>query len=124
MRFFLILLMLALPPLQFSAAAATECCGHVAVAQGLQAQHHQRMHLLPVQGTDDLTNNGLGFDLDCGTCHANCAAAVTATAATMADPAGIERVEHLVEHILPPWHGRPYRPQWSAPERSGLNLSV
>lgn len=124
MRVFLPLLMLALLPLQFSAAAATECCGHVAVAQGSQAQHHQPMHLLPVQGTDDLTANGLGFDLDCGTCHANCAAAVTATAATMADPAGIERVEHLAELILPPWHKRPYRPQWSAPKHSGQNLSV
>ncbi|MBT9465865.1 hypothetical protein [Hydrogenophaga sp.] len=124
MRVFLILLMLTLLPLQFSAAAATECCGHGAVAQGLQAQHHQPMHLLPVQETDDLTAKGQGFDLDCRTCHANCAAAVTATAATMADPAGIERVEHLVELILPPWHERPYRPQWSAPKRSGLNLSA
>ena len=89
MRFFLILLMLAQLPLQFSTAAATECCGHVAVAQGLQAQHHQPTHLLQVQGTDDLTANGLGFDLDCGTCHANCAAAVMETVATMADPAAV-----------------------------------
>lgn len=124
MRLFLVLLMLTLLPLQFSAAAATECCGHVAVSQGLQDQHHQPTHLSPVQGTDDLAANGLGFDLDCGTCHANCAAAVTATASTMVDPAGIERVEHLVEFILPPWHERPYRPQWSAPKNSGLSLSV
>jgi hypothetical protein len=124
MRVFLLLLMLALLPLQFSAAAVTECCGHVAKAQGPQAQHHQPTHLLPAQGTDNLTANALGFDLDCGTCHANCAAAVAVTAATMADSAGIERVEHLVELILPPWHERPYRPQWFAPKRSGLNLSA
>ncbi|MDO9132112.1 hypothetical protein [Hydrogenophaga sp.] len=124
MRVFLILLMFALLPLQFSAAAATECCGHVAVAQGFQVQHHQPTHLLPIQGADDLTANELGFDLDCGTCHANCAAAVMETVATMADPAGIELVAHLVELILPPWHERPYRPQWSAPKHSGLNRSV
>jgi hypothetical protein len=124
MRVFLFLLMLALLPLQFSAAVATECCGHVAVAQGPQAQHHQGTHMLPVQDTDDQTANGLGFDFDCGTCHANCAAAVTATAASMADPAGIEQVEHLVDLILPPWHERPYRPKWSAPKSSGQILSA
>lgn len=124
MRLFLVLLMLTLLPLQFSAAAVTECCGHVGVSQGLQAKHHQPTHLSPARGADDLASNGLGFDLDCGTCHGNCAAAVTATAAILADHAGIERVEHIVELFLPPWHERPYRPQWSAPTHSGLNLSV
>ncbi|QHE89171.1 hypothetical protein [Hydrogenophaga sp. BPS33] len=121
MRAFLVILMLTLLPLQFSAAAEAECCGHVAVAQGSQVQHRQPAHMLAGSGSEELATNGLGFDLDCGTCHTNCAAALTATSATTAVPVGIERVEHLVELILPPWHKRPYRPKWSAPRGSGLN---
>ena len=76
MRVLLFLLMLTLLPLQFSAAAPPHCCGHVAASQEAQTQHHQPIHLPVAQGTDDLVSNALGFDLDCGVCHANCAAAV------------------------------------------------
>lgn len=121
MRAFLVMLMLTLLLLQFSAAAAVECCDHVAVTQGTQVQHHQPVHMSAGSGMEELATNGLGFDLDCGTCHANCAAALTATSATMGDPAGIERAEHLVERFLPPWLERPYRPRWSTPRGSGLS---
>jgi hypothetical protein len=121
MRAFLVMLMLTLLPLQFSAAAAAECCGHVAVAQGSQVQHHQPAHISAGSDREELATNGLGVDLDCGTCHANCAAALPATSANMVDPSGIERVEHLVERFLPPWLERPYRPRWSTPNGSGLN---
>ena len=119
MRVFLVVLMLALLPLQFSAAAVVECCDHLSVTQGLQTQHHQPAHLSVGPGTDERA--GGEFDLDCGTCHANCAAAVTAIAAPTVVSAGIERVEHLAELILPPWYERPYRPQWLTPYGSGLN---
>lgn len=121
MRAFLVMLMFTLLPLQFSAAAAVECCGHVAVTQEAQLQHHQPTFMSAWSCTEDLATDDLGFDLDCGTCHANCAAAVTATTATMVDPAGIELAEHLVERFLPPWPERPYRPRWSTPRGSGLN---
>jgi hypothetical protein len=124
MRLFLVLLMLTLLPLQFSAAAAADCCGHVALAQQPQTQHHQPTHLSVVQGAEGVASAILDFDLECGTCHANCTAAVMATAETMADPAGVERGEHLAELILPPWHEQPYRPQWFAPQGSGLTASA
>jgi hypothetical protein len=121
MRVLLFLLMLTLLPLQFSAAAAPHCCGHVAVSQEPQTQHHQPIHLSVAQGTDDLVSNVLGFDLDCGVCHANCAAAVMEMVETREDPPGIERGEHLDEPILPLWQEQPDRPQWSTPRGSGLN---
>lgn len=121
MRAFLVLLIVTLLSLQFSAAAVADCCGHVAVTQGSRAQHHQPAGMVAGSSDDELSANRLGLDFDCGTCHANCAAAVTSTATPLDDPAGIERVEHLVELILPSWHERPYRPKWFAPRDSGLN---
>lgn len=120
MRAFLILLILTFLPLQFSTAAVVACCGHVGAKQESQSTHHQPAHYLAVEGVNDAATGGGSFDLDCGICHANCAAAVTSTTATLADPAGIEPIAHLVESILPPWHARPYRPpQWAIPDDSG-----
>lgn len=124
MRLLLVLLMLTLLPLQFSAAATDHCCGHLTQSQERQAQHHQSLHLPEVLGTSDLAPDTPVFDLDCGTCHANCAAAVTATIETHADPAGIERGEHRAQPNLPPLHEQPYRPQWPTPQGSGLNAIV
>lgn len=121
MRLFLVILMLTLLPLQLSAAAAADCYGHLAVSQESPTHNPQPIHLLVIPGGDDLNSDVLGFDLDCATCHANCAATITTTAETTADPAGIERVELLVELVLPPWQEQPYRPQWSAPQGSGMN---
>jgi hypothetical protein len=121
MRAFLILLMLTLLPLQFSAAAAAACCGHVPATQGPQATHHQPGHGQAVEDVEGVVVGDSGIDLDCGTCHANCAAAFTATTASMAISAGAEPVEQLAERRLPPWYEQPYRPQWSAPTGSGWN---
>ena len=122
MRLFLALLMLTLLPLQFSAAADADCCGHGAAFEQSPTNHHQPIHQPVISGADDTGPDVLGFDLDCGTCHANCAAAVMATTETVVDPAGIGRGAHLVELVLPPWHEQPYRPQWSAPQGSGMNV--
>lgn len=121
MRAFLVMLMLTLLPLQFSAAAAVvECRDHLAVTQGSLVQHHQPAHL-SAASDEELTTKGLGFDLDCRTCHVNCAAVVAAAGAAMVDPAGIERAEHVVERLTPPWLEQPYRPRWLTPTGSGLN---
>ena len=117
-NFFLVLLMLTLLPLQFFAAAVVACCGHVEAAQGPQATHHRTAHGV---GVDDTVTDGGSFDLDCGTCHSNCAAALTTTPSTQAEAAGIEPAAQLAESLLLPWHARPYRPQWLAPNGSGWN---
>lgn len=123
MRAFLVMLMFTLSLLQFPAAATVECCGHASVSQGPQ-QPDQTTEMTSGSGTEELAINGLGLELDSGNCHANCAAAVTATTATMASPASIERAEHLVGRFLLPWLGQPYRPRWFHPSGSGLNADA
>jgi hypothetical protein len=124
MRAFLVLLMFTLLPLQFSAAAVAACCGHMDTIQALRATHHQ-----PAQGpaavvnvgVEDAVTDGSSFNVDCGTCHSNCAAAVTTTTATLPGPSGIDPAALLVESLLSSWHEQPYRPQWSTPSGSGWN---
>lgn len=127
MRVFLVLLMLTLLPWPFSVAAAVDCCDHIVVTQRPSAQHHQPAQMAADSEMEALATNSLGLDLDGGTCHANCGcnsncncAANLATASeTMIALTGIDQTEHQVERILPPWHERPYRPQWSAPRTRG-----
>lgn len=118
MRALLLLLMLTLLPLQFSAAAVVACGGHVKAAQGPQATHHRTVRGV---GVEEAVTEGSSIDLECGTCHSNCAAALTTTTATQAEPAGIEPAAQLAESLMRPWHARPYRPQWFAPNGSGWN---
>jgi hypothetical protein len=121
MRAFLILLMLTLLPVQFSAAAAAACCGQVTTTQGPQATHHQPGHGQAAGDVKDGSSGESRFDYDCGTCHANCAAAITEATASMAISGGAEQFEHLAERRLPIWQEQPYRPQWFTPTGSGLN---
>lgn len=119
MRAFLALLIFTLLPLQFSAAAAVECCGHLVMIQSPKATHHQQTPTSAAADTDGLVADIAGLDLDCGTCHTNCAAAVMSNSAEMLSPAGSEQVEHFVERRFLPWHERPDRPQWQSRELRG-----
>ena len=121
MRVFLVMLMLSLLPLQFSAAAADACCSPSAPVRELQASHHLTAHASPVAAKDDVAANTAAFDLDCGMCHANCAAACTGSFTPLFESAGSEQVRHLEERHDTLWHGRPYRPQWPTPNGSGLS---
>lgn len=127
MRIFLLLLLFTLLPLQSPAAGTKACCGHTQVADGLQNKHHQPVHGLAIAvaaSSDDGAVFSSSFDLDCGTCHANCAAAVFTNSASFADPSGIEHFEHHEATHVPPWHARPYRPQWPTPIRSGFSTAA
>ena len=122
MRVFMVMLMLLVLPLQFSAAAAVQCSGRLVVEiNGQQGPHHQPADQSVVRDAADQAASSLGFGLDCGTCHANCAAAVMATAALMVDRVGTELMAHLFKLALPSWQELPYRPQWCALSDSGPN---
>jgi len=121
MRVFLVMLIFLILPLQFSAAAVVECSGRLVLVSGQQSLHHRPADDSSKQGATDQAASSLGFDLECGTCHANCAAAVAATAALLVNRAGVELIAHLVKPILPPWQQLPYRPQWRALSGSGPN---
>ena len=119
MRAFLALLIFTLLPLQFSAAAVVECRGHLTITQSTQAKHHQQSPTSAEADTDGLAGDMAGLDLDCGTCHTNCAAAVMANTATVPAPESSEQVAHLSERRFLPWYERPYRPQWRPREIRG-----
>ena len=125
MRIFLILLLFTLLSVQSPAAATVACCGNTQAVERLHNKLHQSAHGLAMAvWNEDGAVSGSSFDLDCGTCHTNCVAAVSTIAATFADPAGIERVEHFEETRMPPWHARPYRPQWLTRIRSALSTAA
>lgn len=127
MRILVLLLLLTLLPLQLPAAAAMACCDHTQVAEGLPNKHHQPAHCLPISlevSNEDGAGSSSSFVLDCGTCHATCAAALFTISASFADPTGIERIEHLEATRVPLWHARPYRPQWHTPIRSGFSTAA
>jgi cytochrome c5 len=119
MRFLLLLLTLTLLPLQFSAAAEVGCCEQVATAQVTHDQHHRPTHVDAADNTGMQVGGSAVFDLDCGTCHANCAVAVTTTALPEFARAGADRIAPSAGHPLPMWPERPYRPQWTTPIGSG-----
>ena len=124
MRAFLVMLMLTLLPLQFSVAAAGTCCEHVAATPETHANHHQPGHPSVIDAADALVPGDVGFDLDCGTCHANCVATITAMDAPWIEPAGAEQIVPLDPRAMPTWDEQPYRPQWHAPTGSGQPTSA
>lgn len=121
MRAFLVMLMFTLLALPFSAAVASGYCEHVATTQYVQGAYSHSAHGESLADAEDLATGANGLDLDCGTCHTNCVDAVMTAVPSLADPAGIERLEPLIESLVPPWQTRPYRPQWLAPRGSGRN---
>lgn len=120
MRVFLVMLILSLLPLQFLAAASVACCGHETAPQNPQSMHHQSAQAQPVASAQDTVTVSSGFHLDCGACHANCAAAISAGSVFMIVPAGAVQVELATERMHQRSHEQPYRPQWSTPNGSGM----
>jgi hypothetical protein len=119
MRALLVMLMLTLLPLQFSVAAAGTCCEHVAATPEAHANHHQPGHPSVIDAADALVPGDVGFDLDCGTCHANCSAAILVPTVPVMARADTVRIERITAHNMPAWPARPYRPKWSFPMDSG-----
>jgi hypothetical protein len=119
MRAFLALLIFIVLPLQFSAAATVKCYGHLVTAQGSPSSHHQKAPTSAAADAGGLAANNVGIDLDCGTCHTNCAAAVTSSSAALLALAGKEQAEHYSERRFLSLHERPDRPQWQPGERRG-----
>ncbi|MDO9436950.1 DUF2946 family protein [Hydrogenophaga sp.] len=59
------------------------------------------------------------LELDCGTCHAHGAAMVPSALTPQWPALGTAPASAAEQGHAPPWHARPYRPQWAAlPARS------
>jgi len=115
----LTLLMLMLLSLPFSAGVAANGFGQPVAPQASHAPHHPPHHALAPDVVGAQADATSGIDLDCGTCHANCAAALSATAWHVVDRDDIGLLEPSARVALAVWHERPYRPKWSAPMGSG-----
>ena len=119
MRYWLIVLLLAVVPLQLAWAGAAVYCGHEsAVAAAQHVGHHEHVHE-PGKGTDgasaDDADMSSAFDADCETCHFG--ASVTLTMAPLGAPivpsTGLLGASspHYLSHI-PAGPERPDRSLW------------
>jgi hypothetical protein len=115
MRFWLIILLTILMPLQLSWAATGRYCQHESDITSNHVGHHTHQH----QVTERTDSGGdfaktISVDLDCGTCHAGCSVAIQ-------EPDVVNKVA-LTLMLAPlrmvrssPGPGdRPERPQWYA----------
>ncbi len=124
-RRFLVIVLLALLPLQFSWAAVASYCGHETPAQAAHFGHHDHQHA--VAHPADLTNQadphdtadappgddtaGV-LDLDCGHCHGHCGVVFTGLPVLPAVlPATLPQAS-LKEAGAACAPARPERPQW------------
>lgn len=109
--FLMFLLALFLPPFAFTAtphdgAART----HATSAQHDAGAHH------------DIRCNGhtaTCLQFDCGSCHAHGAAMPLSAGAPQWLALGTMPTAVATRHHAPPWHERPYRPQWAALSEQG-----
>lgn len=116
MRRLLTLLLLTLLTLPFSTAALADGYGY----QGtLQSSDHLFHHPLDSESFSVQVEDGSGIDVDCSTCHVNCAAAVAGMSLHVFDREGMELLEFSGGHVLDQWHERPYRPKWPVLMGSG-----
>jgi hypothetical protein len=122
MRRLLTLLMLMLLSLPFSAGAVADGVEQPAALEASHAPHHPPHHALALDAIGAEAEAASGVDLDCSTCHANCAAAVSVMAWHGFDRDGMGLLEPSARHPFAIWHERPYRPKWTASMGSGRSV--
>ena len=120
MRRWLVILLLALLPLQFSWAAVAAYCGHETGRQAQHMGHHAHQHGDQAQALADLDSAPAdqaapaGFDLDCGHCH-GAGASMPAPVGDLLRPAPAARTASAAEgRLRTRAQTPPERPQWPA----------
>jgi hypothetical protein len=121
MRRLLTLLLLTLLTLPFSTVALADVVERQEV---FQSSDHLSHHSLGSDSLSAQVDDRSGIDLDCSTCHVNCAAAVLGMSFHVFDREGKELLEFLGRHPLDLWHERPYRPKWPVLMGSGRPASA
>lgn len=118
MKRWLLILLIALLPIQFSWAAVGAYCG-----DEHESSHEHALHAkTPAQGdvaahddagSDSRSTSGLGFDFDCGNhCHGHSTSLPAAAYSLAADGAGTRWIDELVVRPIQLTQLRPERPQW------------
>lgn len=117
MRTWLIIALMVLLPLQLTWAATVAYCAHENGQQNSHFGHHAHKHAAAderVASTDKGKLSTPQVDMDCGTCHAGCPAALSKTTVVASLPTDPLLPE--TNPLSPPsaWDSRPDRPQWEA----------
>jgi hypothetical protein len=119
-RRFLVIVLLALLPVQFTWSAVAAHCGHEAEASQLGTGHvshdeHQHHGKADVGGAEDAGTDQAagGIDFDCGHCHGHFTGMLTVSSglpsALANEPPGVTADEASAAYAST----RPERPQWS-----------
>lgn len=123
-RRFLVIVLLAFLPLQFSWAAVAAYCGHEEQAGATHVGHHAHQHHDDTAGNAepvadlDATESGTGkkipgaMDLDCSHCHGTCGAMLTLTSGVPGALSTVRPSAALDEAGGAHAPTRPERPQW------------
>jgi len=116
MRKWLIVVMLALLPLQFSWAALATFCAHEAGPAAQHPGHHEHQHLNAPAAEPGSTPTGqelpAGFDFDCGHCHAGCASLPASARTFAALSSGSRPAPRAERNVGTLAQSPPERPQW------------
>lgn len=118
MHIFWVLLMMALLPLPFFAAASV-----VSGAQpsALHSRHHLPAEAQAAEATQDVLTAASGLDVECGTCQPPCAGATLTPLVLGAGPDGTVPTQYRAQRMQPHRAEQPYRPNWPTPHGSGLS---
>ncbi len=123
-RRFLVIVLLAFLPLQFSWAAVAAYCGHEEPAGATHVGHHEHQHHEETAGNAepvadlDVTEEGTGekspgaMDLDCSHCHGTCGAMLTLLSGVPGALSTVRPSAALDEAGGAHAPTRPERPQW------------
>lgn len=124
MRVFLVLLMLTLLPLPFSAAASVACIDHALTEQSPHTRHHLPAQWQSVDSGPDVVANTSSHGVECSTCQGLGLAAMATPHRVQFSPARAVRIEPRTKFMSQPYHEPPYRPNWTAPLGLGLRAPV
>lgn len=115
MRFWFIILLAIVMPLQLSWAATGRYCQHESDITSKHVGHHAHQH----QVTERAESSGdfdqtIAVDMDCGTCHAGCSMAIHEPDAVKNVALTSVLVPRPFVRSSPGPADRPERPQWDA----------
>lgn len=115
MRFWLIVFLAILMPLQLSWAATGRYCQHESDVSSKHVGHHTHQHRI----TESTETGGsfaktMATDMDCGTCHAGCSMAIQEPDVVKEVDLTMVVVPRTIARSSPAPEDRPERPQWDA----------
>lgn len=113
MRFWMIILLAVLMPLQLSWAATGRYCQHESDITSKHVGHHTHQHQVAerTESGGDFAKT-ISVDMDCGTCHAGCSMAIQEPDTVKNVALNLTFASRPIVRLSPAPADRPERPQW------------